>query len=87
MSSRPASSRPPIYGLMAEFSDPNELIAAIRQARAGGYRRMDAYTPYPIEEVAHELGIHGNHLPKLVLAGGIERKKRMNKKKKKINIR
>ncbi len=71
MSSRPASSRPPIYGLMAEFSDPNELIAAIRQARAGGYRRMDAYTPYPIEEVAHELGIHGNHLPKLVLAGGV----------------
>ena len=55
MSSRPSTSRPPIYGLMAEFSDPNELIAAIRQARAGGYRRMDAYTPYPIEEVAHEL--------------------------------
>ena len=37
MSSRPASSRPPIYGLIAEFSDPNELIAAIRQSRAGGY--------------------------------------------------
>jgi hypothetical protein len=71
MSSRPASSRPPIYGLIAEFSDPNELIAAIRQSRAGGYRRMDAYTPYPIEEVAEELDIHHNHLPKLVLTGGI----------------
>mgnify|MGYP001000712993 FL=1 len=32
---------------------------------------MDAYTPYPIEEVAEELDIHHNHLPKLVLTGGI----------------
>ena len=71
MSTRAAPSRPPIYGLMAEFSDPNELIAAIRQARAGGYRRMDAYTPYPIEEVAEELGIHHNRLPMIVLIGGI----------------
>ena len=71
MSSRPVSSRPPIYGLMAEFSEPNELIAAIRQARAGGYRQMDAYTPYPIEEVSEELGIHGNRLPLIVLIGGI----------------
>jgi len=71
MSTRPASTRPPIYGLLAEFSDPNELIAAIRQARAGGYRRMDAYTPYPIEEVSEELGFHRNRLPLIVLIGGI----------------
>jgi len=71
MSTRPAAIRPPIYGLLAEFSDPNELIAAIRQARAGGYRRMDAYTPYPIEEVSEELGVHGNSLPLIVLIGGI----------------
>lgn len=71
MSSRPTPSRPPIYGLLAEFTEPNELIAAVRQARAAGYRRMDAYTPYPIEEVAEELGVHGNRLPLIVLVGGI----------------
>ena len=71
MSTRPASTRPPIYGLLAEFSEPNELIAAIRQARAGGYRRMDAYTPYPIEEVSEELGFHHNRLPLIVLIGAI----------------
>jgi hypothetical protein len=71
MSTRPTGSRPPIYGLLAEFSEPNELIAAIRQARAGGYRRMDAYTPYPIEEVSEELGIHGSRLPMIVLIGGV----------------
>lgn len=71
MSSRPTPSRSPIYGLLAEFTEPNELIAAVRQARAAGYRRMDAYTPYPIEEVAEELGVHGNRLPLIVLVGGI----------------
>jgi hypothetical protein len=71
MSARPVVTRPPIYGLLAEFSDPNELIVAIRQARASGYRRMDAYTPYPIEEVSEELGFHHNRLPLIVLIGGI----------------
>jgi hypothetical protein len=63
--------RPPIHGLMAEFSEPNELIAAVRRAREAGYRQLDAYTPYPIEEVSEALGFHHNRLPLLVLIGGI----------------
>ena len=65
------TSRPSIYGLLAEFSEPNELIAAVRHAREAGYRRMDAYTPFPIEELAEAMGMHYNRLPLLVLAGGI----------------
>lgn len=63
--------RPPIHGLMAEFSEPNELIAAVRRAREAGYCQLDAYTPYPIEEVSEALGFHHNRLPLLVLIGGI----------------
>ena len=63
--------RPPIYGLMAEFNDPNELVAAVRRAREAGYRHMDAYTPFPIEELAEALGMHRNRLPLIVLLGGI----------------
>jgi len=63
--------RPPIYGLMAEFSDPNELVAAARRAHEAGYRRMDAYTPFPVEELAEAMGIHRTRLPFLVLMGGI----------------
>ena len=63
--------QPPIYGLLAEFSDPNELIAAVRHTREAGYRHMDAYTPFPIEELAEELGVRRSHLPLIVLAGGI----------------
>ncbi len=64
-------ARPAIYGLLAEFTEPNELIAAVRRARAAGYRRMDAYTPYPIEELSEAMGMHRLRLPLIVLLGGI----------------
>lgn len=63
--------RPPIHGLLAEFTEPNELIAAIRRTREAGYRDLDAYTPYPIEEVSEALDFHHNRLPLIVLLGGI----------------
>lgn len=64
-------TRPPIYGLLAEFEEPNELIAAARHAREAGYRQLDAYSPFPIEELAEALGAHDRRLPLLVLIGGI----------------
>lgn len=60
-----------VYGLMAEFSDPGELVSAARRTREAGYVRIDAYTPYPIEELDEALGIHHTRLPLLVLIGGI----------------
>ncbi len=60
-----------LYGVMAEFDDSNRLIAGVKAARAAGYSRMDAYTPYPIEELQHALGHEKSSLPWLVLAGGI----------------
>jgi ActD protein len=60
-----------LYGLMAEFEDPNDLVQAAHAARQAGYRKMDAYTPYPIEELSEALEIHDRRLPALVLMGGI----------------
>lgn len=60
-----------IHGLMAEFVSANELLKAVKAARKAGYRRMDAYSPFPIEEVCEELDFHHNRLPLLVLIGGI----------------
>jgi hypothetical protein len=65
------STRPPIYGLLAEFADANALVEAARQARDKGYRRMDAYSPFPVEDLAEALGVHKTRLPLLVLIGGI----------------
>ena len=60
-----------IHGLLAEFSDANELVGAARETRAAGYRQFDCYTPFPIEELAEAMGEHHSYLPLLVLIGGI----------------
>jgi len=60
-----------LYGLMAEFETPTALVQAAERARLAGYRRMDAYTPIPIEELSEALGLRRTRLPLLVLLGGI----------------
>ena len=65
------TGRPRLYGLLAEFETPTALIEAARAAREAGYRKMDAYTPYPVHEltvlfaaIAAVLGMLGlNGLP------------------------
>jgi len=59
------------YGLMAEFDNPTALVAAARAARAQGYRKVDDYSPFAIEELSDALDLHKNRLPLIVLAGGI----------------
>jgi hypothetical protein len=63
--------RPPIHGLMVEFLTAQEVLAATRQARRAGYREMDAYTPYPVDGLAAELGMRKSSLPLLVFLGGL----------------
>ena len=46
----------PIYGLMAEFDNPTSLVNAARLAREQGYRKLDAYSPFPIEELSDTWG-------------------------------
>src|SRR5262245_37404754 len=62
---------PTLYGLIAEFDEPTALVAATQRAHDEGYRRMDAYSPIPIEELNEALGFHHTKLPALVLTGGI----------------
>ena len=56
---------------MAEFAGPEALVAAAESAHREGYRRLDAYSPFPVEGLAEAIGFHKNRLPLLVLAGGI----------------
>src|SRR6478735_2766555 len=62
---------PTLYGLMAEFGTPTDLVAAAEKARLAGYRKMDAYSPIPIEELSEALGLPRTRLPKLVFLGGL----------------
>ena len=62
---------PKIYGLLAEFDDPEDLIAAAKRAHAEGYRHMDAYTPFPVHGLSDAVGFRRTKLPLIVLIGGI----------------
>ena len=64
-------ARPATYGLMAEFEDPSAAVSAAQRAYAEGYRRMDAYSPYPIEVLSEAIGVHSTKMPLIVLIGGI----------------
>ena len=61
----------PIFGLMAEFETPAQILAATRQARAAGYEAMDAYTPYAVDGLAAELGLPRTRVPFVVLIAGL----------------
>jgi hypothetical protein len=61
----------PLFGIMAEFHSPDEVVEAAKRVHGAGYTRVDAYSPYPIEELAEALDLHRSHLPKIVLAGGV----------------
>jgi hypothetical protein len=60
-----------IFGMMVSFDNPNALIQAAEAARKAGYRRIDAYSPYPVEGLSEALELRTTRLPLVVLAGGL----------------
>jgi hypothetical protein len=63
--------RTPIYGLMAEFDSPESVVHAARKTYEAGYKKIDAYSPFPIEALSEAVGFHHNLVPLVVLIGGI----------------
>ena len=61
----------PIYGIMAEFDSATDLVAAARKTHEAGYRKIDAYSPFPVEELAEAIGFHKNRVPLVTLIGGL----------------
>ena len=60
-----------IYGVMAEFDNPTDLVAAARRTYEAGYRRINGYSPFPIEALSEAIGFHHTRLPLIVLIGGV----------------
>ena len=65
------STRPPTYGLMAEFDNPTDAVAAAERVYEAGYRRIDAFSPYPVEALSEAIGVHSTKMPLIVLIGGV----------------
>ena len=62
---------PALHGIMAEFTNADDLIGAVRKARESGYTRMDGYSPYPVGEVADELGFPRSEIGAIMFIGGL----------------
>jgi hypothetical protein len=60
-----------IYGLLAEFDTPTQLVDAANKVREAGYTKTDAFSPFPLHEIDEALGIKRSILPLLVFGGGI----------------
>jgi Ni/Fe-hydrogenase subunit HybB-like protein len=67
----PVDPDAPLYGLMAEFADPETFLEKARQTYAAGYRKISAYSPFPMAELPAAIGLRPTRLPWLVLLGGI----------------
>jgi hypothetical protein len=63
--------RTPIYGLMAEFDSASGLVAAAEHTHAAGYKKIDAYSPFPVEGLAEAIGFHHDLVPFITLIGGL----------------
>jgi hypothetical protein len=63
--------RKPLYGLLAEFETPAELLQAAQRTHDAGYKKIDAFSPLPIEGLAEAVGFHGTILPVIVFIGGL----------------
>jgi hypothetical protein len=70
MTAAERTATPELFGLSAEFPSAEALVHAADEARKAGYTRMDAYTPFPIEELDHALGMPRSKVPLLCFLGG-----------------
>lgn len=57
--------------LLAEFSDADRLLAAVREVRREGHRVLDAFTPFPVEGLAEEVGFKPSPVRYAMLFGGL----------------
>src|SRR5437762_4386535 len=60
-----------IYGVVGEFETPEKLIHAVEKVREAGYRRFEAYSPFPVEGLSQAMGLKRNLVPLITLIGGL----------------
>jgi len=60
-----------LYGVMGEFETAKQLLHAAAKVRDAGYRKMDAYAPFPVEGLSEALGLRRSLVPLITLLGGL----------------
>ncbi len=60
-----------LYGLLAKFETPEALVAATKRVYEAGYRKLDAYSPYPVDGLSEAMRMKPSLIPYIILAGGV----------------
>ena len=60
-----------IHGLLLQVNGPEQLVDAAKQANANGITPLDAFSPFPVEDLTEALGLPPSRLPWLMLACGV----------------
>lgn len=59
------------HALVAEFTHPDDVLAAARKARSSGYKNIEAYSPFPMHEMSDAIGFKDQRVPWIVFLGGL----------------
>ncbi|MEO0649047.1 MAG: quinol:electron acceptor oxidoreductase subunit ActD [Planctomycetota bacterium] len=60
-----------LYGIVAEFDTPQELMAAAEKVRDAGYTKWDCLTPFAVHGLDDSMGVKPTILPWLTLGAGL----------------
>ncbi len=60
-----------LWGVIAEFNDPQALLSAANATREHGYTSIDAFSPFPVHGLAEAIGFHKSKLSAIVLSMGV----------------
>lgn len=71
MAHHPTTIEPKLWGFTAHYETPEALVEAAKKAREAGYSKLDALTPYAVEELVEVLGQRDDRVPMIVLIGGV----------------
>ncbi len=59
------------YGIMAEFKTPEALMEAVRATKHAGYTKFDAFSPFPLADLAKELDVRTSVIPWIASVAGL----------------
>ena len=60
-----------LVGLLAEYTNVDQILKAARAVRRAGFTRWDVHSPFPIHGIDYAMGIKPTILPWLVLGMGL----------------
>jgi len=60
-----------LYGIMAEFKTPEALMEAVKAAKRSGFTKLDAFSPFPLADLAEEMGVRTTVIPWIALVAAL----------------